>query len=148
MERKRAFFLGSDSSAVVGARHSVFPSPRRHGPKPSLVSAQIPSGSDGEMSSEAGAAVEMKVRPVIPSPAPCGTTAREIKEQAACPRSSFSVGGGSSSCSNSCSLDTIWPYESSAVVSGCLGVIDNMQAEGAEKNLSVELELQVSSPPS
>lgn len=54
------------------------------------------------------------------------------------------MGDGGGSCSSDGSAGMRWLYESSAVVSGCLGVFDSAHAEEAG-NSNVKLELGVSS---
>ncbi|CAM9260017.1 unnamed protein product [Sphacelaria rigidula] len=142
--RKRAGCSGSSSCAVVGTRRCVCPSHGRGCTTLSLRSAQIISGAHGQVSSEARAGAGIKVETAVAFPAHCGTCVSDRRVQGTCSSDSSSVGAGKSS-SNSSGVGTGWLYDSSAVVSGCLGAFDNVQAEEAEVKSNMKLEPRVSS---
>ena len=88
----------------------------------------------------------IQVEPAVPLSEHCGTWARKREDQTSDSSGIGCIGSGGSSSSGG-GADTRWLNGSLAVVSGCLGVFDDVRAEEAE-NSNVKLELGVSSIPS
>lgn len=146
VKRKRVAFSGPASSAIVGTRRSDCPSSRRDGAILPLLPTRMPSGSDGEVSSEPRAVAGIKVEAGVPLLAHCGIWARECEELAFTSRGTGGICDDSSPSSSSSGAGMRWPYESLAVASGHRGVFDGVQGEEAE-NSDVKVELGVSGLP-